>query len=590
MADQDVEMTDVDNSLQPVQILIDELKSEDVQVRLTSIRSLRTIASALGPDRSRNDLIPFLKESTDDEDDILVAMAEEVGNLTEYVGGVEHANVLVETLELLCSAEESKVREKSVESICNIVNTLSNDLISSYVFPVAKRLGSGEWFTSNTSACGVFPAIYPHLGDDAKSEIRAMVVNLAKNQAPIVRRAVSSNLGNLIRQVENEHIIKELLPVFGDLSKDDQDSVRFLTVDACVALGEKLSKEEAKSEVIPVIRNLLIDHSWRVRYQAADFFCELCKVMNEDMMKEMVNYFMGLLKDPEAEVRTAAAGKITSFGALVPDTVIINQILPIALELVNDPSQHVRASLASNIMGLAPVLGKDKTLEHLLAVFLRLLKDEVSDVRLNVISKLDAMNKVIGIELLSQSLLPAIVELAEDRQWRVRLAIINYIPLLAKQLGAEFFDDKLGNLCLSWLSDSVSSIRIAATVNLQRLIEVFGAEWASKHIIPRILNHYSNDNFMHRMTTLYSISALSGVVGTAAIETSLLPLVLRMTNDNVPNVRFNVCKTLSALIPYISETNREQRVKPALNQLHEDSDPDVKWYANQALQVLNSSA
>ena len=50
-----------DASLQPVQILIDELKSEDVQVRLTAIRGLTTIASALGPKRTREQLLPFLK-------------------------------------------------------------------------------------------------------------------------------------------------------------------------------------------------------------------------------------------------------------------------------------------------------------------------------------------------------------------------------------------------------------------------------------------------------------------------------------------------------------------------------------------------
>lgn len=41
-------------------ILIDELKHEDIQLRLNSIRRLSTIAVALGTERSRNELIPFL--------------------------------------------------------------------------------------------------------------------------------------------------------------------------------------------------------------------------------------------------------------------------------------------------------------------------------------------------------------------------------------------------------------------------------------------------------------------------------------------------------------------------------------------------
>jgi serine/threonine-protein phosphatase 2A regulatory subunit A len=47
-------------SLYPIAVLIDELKHEDIQLRLNSIRRLSTIAVALGVERSRNELIPFL--------------------------------------------------------------------------------------------------------------------------------------------------------------------------------------------------------------------------------------------------------------------------------------------------------------------------------------------------------------------------------------------------------------------------------------------------------------------------------------------------------------------------------------------------
>ena len=51
---------DGDTSLYPVAILIDELKNDDIQLRLNSIRRLSTIAVALGVERTRDELIPFL--------------------------------------------------------------------------------------------------------------------------------------------------------------------------------------------------------------------------------------------------------------------------------------------------------------------------------------------------------------------------------------------------------------------------------------------------------------------------------------------------------------------------------------------------
>ena len=49
------------NSLYPIHLLMDELKSDDVVLRLSSIRRLSTIALALGPQRTRDELIPFLQ-------------------------------------------------------------------------------------------------------------------------------------------------------------------------------------------------------------------------------------------------------------------------------------------------------------------------------------------------------------------------------------------------------------------------------------------------------------------------------------------------------------------------------------------------
>ena len=243
----------------------------------------------------------------------------------------------------------------------------------------------------------------------------------------------------------------------------------------------------------------------------------------------MVPAFVKLLKDGEAEVRTAIAGQIPGFCALVDRNTLLNDIMGTVENLVSDSSQHVRAALGTQISGLAPILGKqeyvsaqytreghiltvDRTIDHLLPMFLQMLKDEFPEVRLHIISKLELVNQVIGIDLLAQSLLPAIVQLAEDKQWRVRLAIIGHMPLLGGQLGVQFFDDKLSQLCMGWLGDTVFSIREAATHNLKKLTEVFGVEWASEAIIPKVMAMGAHPNYLYRMTTCFAISVRTQTV------------------------------------------------------------------------------
>ena len=72
----------------PIAVLIDELKHEDVALRINSMQKLGTIAVALGEKRTRDELIPFLSESIDDEDEVLLVLSEQLGGFIEYVGGV----------------------------------------------------------------------------------------------------------------------------------------------------------------------------------------------------------------------------------------------------------------------------------------------------------------------------------------------------------------------------------------------------------------------------------------------------------------------------------------------------------------------
>jgi serine/threonine-protein phosphatase 2A regulatory subunit A len=88
------------------------MKHEDVTLRLNAIRRLSTIALALGHARTRDELVPFLDESLDDEDEVLQALAGELGGFTSFVGGPTYAHCLLAPLAHLAAVEETLVRDK----------------------------------------------------------------------------------------------------------------------------------------------------------------------------------------------------------------------------------------------------------------------------------------------------------------------------------------------------------------------------------------------------------------------------------------------------------------------------------------------
>ncbi|KAF1738573.1 Protein phosphatase PP2A regulatory subunit A [Beauveria bassiana] len=586
------------DELYPIAVLIDELKHDDVLLRLNAIHRLSTIALALGPERTREELIPFLDESVEDEDEVLVALSEELGSFTEYVGGPQWAHVILSPLENLAAIEEPVVRDKAVESLNKICEGLNPQQVEEYFIPLTIRLAKADWFTSKVSGCGLFTAPYKKVSPPVQEQLRNQFGLLVHDETPMVRRQAATNMAKFVREMPASIVVDDMIPLFQHLVQDDQDSVRLLTVEILIAIAEVVpAKQQASHGVLLTsLRNLIEDKSWRI-----------AKAVDEEVVsRDLVPAFVKLLKDNEAEVRTAIAGQIPGFCALVDREVLLKDIMPSVEDLVSDTSQHVRAALGTQISGLAPILGKQETIDHLLPMFLLMLKDEFPEVRLHIISKLEQVNQVIGIDLLSQSLLPAIVQLAEDKQWRVRLAIIEYIPLLASQLGVNFFNEKLSNLCMDWLGDTVFSIREAATHNLKKLTEVFGVEWANEAIIPKVVEMGQHSNYLYRMTTCFAISTLASVVSIDVIDKSILPILDNMVEDDIPNIRFNVAKTYSVIIGVLRRLPEkgtifslekegaetvpsprgqeliQERVLPNLGKLQKDDDVDVRYFATTA--------
>ncbi|KAL8879262.1 MAG: hypothetical protein Q9198_003098 [Flavoplaca austrocitrina] len=597
------------DELYPIAVLIDELKHDDVLLRLNAIHRLSTIALALGAERTRDELIPFLDESVEDEDEVLTALSDELGGFVEYVGGPEWGHVLLSPLENLAAIEEPLVREKAVESLNKICRELSQPQIEEYFIPLTVRLSKADWFTSKISATGLYNIPYSKSMPSSQEGLRQQFGQLVHDETPMVRRQAANNLAKFVKEMPASVVIDEMIPLFQHLASDDQDSVRLLTVEILIAIAEVVPKEQQTSHgtLLTALRTLFEDKSWRVRYMVADRFEKIAKAVDEETLnRDLVPAFVKLLKDTEAEVRTAIAGQIPGFCSLLDRQTLLDHIMTSVEDLVSDSSQHVRAALGTQISGLAPILGKDETIAHLLPMFLQMLKDDFPDVRLHIISKLELVNNVIGIELLSQSLLPAIVQLAEDKQWRVRLAIIEYIPLLASQLGVDFFDEKLSTLCMSWLGDTVFSIREAATQNLKKLTEVFGVDWASEAIIPKVMAMGQHPNYLYRMTTCFAISTLAPAINVEVIEKSILPMMDRLMSDDIPNIRFNVAKSYAILIDVLkrlpedttilSLEKAQQSAKPSprgqdliqrsilpnLEKLQQDEDVDVRYFATTA--------
>jgi serine/threonine-protein phosphatase 2A regulatory subunit A len=133
-----------------------------------------------------------------------------------------------------------------------------------------------------------------------------------------------------LKNFSKAHILSDALPIYRRLQSDDQDSVRLLTVEDLIVIAQQLTSPEVKELLLKQIRHSIADKSWRVRYMAATHFnqvrnvCtyywerrwniylpQLAEAVGVDLVRdELIVQYVQLLKDNEAEVRTAASGQI----------------------------------------------------------------------------------------------------------------------------------------------------------------------------------------------------------------------------------------------------------------------------------------
>jgi serine/threonine-protein phosphatase 2A regulatory subunit A len=105
------------------------------------------------------------------------------------------------------------------------------------VFDVVRRLAKGRWYAQRSSVCGLFDVVYPSLDAAGQAEILGFVTSLANDDAVMTRRALAECLMKLIPLCSADAVKAVIHPVFVQLAKDDQDSVRMHAVALCIPIA-----------------------------------------------------------------------------------------------------------------------------------------------------------------------------------------------------------------------------------------------------------------------------------------------------------------------------------------------------------------
>lgn len=585
----------------------EEIKCDSATIKINAVNQLYLIASALGPAKTVNELIPFIVQVVQEEplcndDEFLFSLAKQYALLTDYIGNDQDA-ILIPPLEHLASQEETVIRDQAISSLCSIVEKRPS-LVGEYLVPTLHRLATkSDFFTARVSACALFPTVYRFAKDDQKESLRKAYMQICSDDTPMVRRAAAHKMRDFVQVCKKEELLTDLLSSYKQLSAEDtQDTIRVACVHTTLVIAQMFTPQENQQhEIVKVICEASKDRSWRVRLTVAKMFDQFCEafgadITNASLIERLVDPNGGLLKDHEQEVRKESVRIIeaclkteTADGKERKNPLTADQlnqhILPAFQQLGLDSAQPVRAALAQVLGPVAKVLGRDATQRSLLPLISDLMKDEFHDVRLNIVSHAGLLCEVLGVDGLVHSLLHTIQSLIMDNHWRIRQSVVEQVPKLARLFGVDMFQSKLEALFLSSLRDSVHSVRQAAIENLKEIAETFSAQWTVEHLMPKIMEQYSQSSgYANRVTTLQVLPRVSSVMNAEQVQQLIVPLLIKATKDSVPNVRFCACRTIMWVLEHGPALDKNT-IKPTLLDLEHDSDSDVQYYAQRALQL-----
>jgi serine/threonine-protein phosphatase 2A regulatory subunit A len=539
------------NLVNPLQLFKDELSNEEISVRVNAVRRLPIVITALGAKSPViTQLLSFLDNiiQVSDDDEVLFGLAEAMHSLVEYI----EPQLLLPLLEKLLAVEETIVREKTVDTFTFMVRKLSKQEISTLVIPSVVKMALSQSFSIKMSALNIITEIFPLLSPDEKVNILDKINTLFAEESLILRRNLANKLGKLCKHIPKETLQNEIFNHFKNLTNDDSDSVRIITIESLIELAKVFTNEENKTFVIPLIIQMTGDKSWRVKLVLAKCFADLAEAVGNDIAENsLISIFSTLLRDPENEVRIAAVKSLKKF-VLLLSLEKIQSILAYLQTLAKDAVSLVRTGVCDVLievlkMNLEP-LGKEVTKVRIQPIITDLVNDKDTEVKIEALKLLPLWSKWVGTYVLDLVSSGSLVVCFDSPNWRIRYAIIeSYIEIANEFKNQKTFDKSIKKIIQNGLHDKAYKVRLLSISSLKAFSEFLEDSYVIDNIFKELvkISIEHTEFYSYRVTSVYGLEAIAENLNAKdKVKDQFMKTVLKLIEDTIVNVRQAAVKVL----------------------------------------------
>ena len=613
------------DDIKKVSMVSTNMRSKIQSIRLFCAKKLTDLGNLLGISRIEDEIIPFITDlilNYEDDGEVLSEFSNQLLNLLIILKKNKIFSFIgIRSLEILAGNDDETVRQTSIKNLLKLIELLDEELISSEIFPLMKRLIDNDLKTK-MSCCYLFPAVYSKLKDTSvKKELLQVYYDISQEDPPSVRRAAADNIKYFCK-VEDPDVINLLIKLYNKFITDKVDIVKIHTIESTKSLIEKIKPEDIK-EIPPTEQpkndlacpvpaeespknpkeklifsfttSMSKEKAWRVKYAAAECISQICVDFSNSFFEtNFVPLLLIFLKDKEAEVKCGVLNFFDKYFEYLSLEKFKEQFLPIFTTLSTDTNLHVRSVFACTILKCIPFFKKDEQLmtNNIMPMLNKLLKDEIVEVQYAAIENLDKIILLSNndIDIANKYIIPIIQEGMANKKWRFRFLVAENLAKVVQSLSKEKIMTSFFPIIKQLFSDHASDIRKETWKIIEEIEEKVYKNFIYENIWEIQKEKMGSKNYILRIASMKSIDYLKKYYKKNELEDVIIPFIVEnCKKEKIPNVKFSACEVLSSIVNYLGKNTKvEKMVEDFISSLINDKDEDVVFFSKKALQELKN--
>ena len=235
--------------------LLEDLQNPDIKIKKNAFQNLRGISLALGRERTRKELLPYLKSCIDEEEDeIIIELAKVLSNFIDCIGGIQYIKELLNLLEIILTIDDHFVRIEIMNTIKSVVKQIGKvSEIESDLISIINNLYNSEDINQKKSAMNLLIFLFK----DLNSTNKIIAINYFDKFLVDNNISVKKELLNEITEISLELSIEYIKKMINIILKDKNDSMRIDIVNIMLSVRNSPKINEFMDTIYDLIPKLL---------------------------------------------------------------------------------------------------------------------------------------------------------------------------------------------------------------------------------------------------------------------------------------------------------------------------------------------